>query len=155
MLYCVSMKRKKLFNCLSHNALITWSWEIKWRPKINISPLPQCLWPPNLTGWWLTSKYSYLKQNMKFESRDLGKSFDKSKTSPLPQWLFPPNFGMLSFHAELPPIKLQVIFVFIQRRKMLQLNRTHPSTSNSKEKRRTWCHYSDISFYSEVIKKES
>lgn len=92
---------------------------------------------------------------MKFESRDLGKSFDKSKTSPLPQWLFPPNFGMLSFHAELPPIKLQVIFVFIQRRKMLQLNRTHPSTSNSKEKRRTWCHYSDISFYSEVIKKES
>ena len=29
------------------------------------------------------------------------------------------------------------------------------SPNFGKEKRRTWCHYSDISFYSEVIKKES
>ena len=28
------------------------SCEIKWQIK-NISPLPHCLWPPNLTEWWI------------------------------------------------------------------------------------------------------
>lgn len=27
--------------------------------KINIFPLPQCLWPYNLTGWWLTMRSSH------------------------------------------------------------------------------------------------
>ena len=26
--------------------------EIMWRPKNIISPLTECLWPPNLAGWW-------------------------------------------------------------------------------------------------------
>ena len=30
-----------------------WSCEIMWQIK-NISLLPQSLWPPNLSGWWLT-----------------------------------------------------------------------------------------------------
>ena len=35
-----------------HDLLITWSHKITWQTKIIISPRPQCLWPPNLTGWW-------------------------------------------------------------------------------------------------------
>ena len=35
-----------------HHPLITWSFKITWRTKTIISPLPQCLWPPNLLGWW-------------------------------------------------------------------------------------------------------
>ena len=28
--------------------------KITWQTKAIIAPLPQCLWPPNLAGWWLT-----------------------------------------------------------------------------------------------------
>ena len=43
----------------SHDPLITWFYEITWQTKTIISPLPQNLWPPNLTGWWLTLRGSY------------------------------------------------------------------------------------------------
>ena len=38
----------------SHDPLITWYYQITWKTKTIISPIPQCLWPPNLLGWWLT-----------------------------------------------------------------------------------------------------
>ena len=30
-----------------------WSCETRWKTKTIISLLTQCLWPQNLTGWWL------------------------------------------------------------------------------------------------------
>ena len=38
----------------SHKPLITWSCKIVRKAKTIISSLAQCLWPPNLAGWWLT-----------------------------------------------------------------------------------------------------
>ena len=37
-----------LLTMKSHEPLITWSCEITWQTKTAISPLSQCLWPPNL-----------------------------------------------------------------------------------------------------------
>ena len=31
--------------------LVTWPFEITWQTINTISPLPQCLWQPNLAGW--------------------------------------------------------------------------------------------------------
>ena len=42
----------------SHDSLITWSCDITWQDKVITSPLPQCLWPWNLVGWWLILKGS-------------------------------------------------------------------------------------------------
>ena len=39
----------------SHDGLTIWSCKIPWQTKSIISPLPQCLWPPNLAGWWLAN----------------------------------------------------------------------------------------------------
>ena len=39
---------------MSHGPLITWSYEIRWQTKTIKSPLPQCLWLPNLVWWRLT-----------------------------------------------------------------------------------------------------
>ena len=35
----------------SHDSLIMWPCEITWQTKTTISPLSECLWPPNLAGW--------------------------------------------------------------------------------------------------------
>ena len=48
----------------SFDPLISWPSEITWQNKNikRISPMLQCLWPPNLVGWWFTSRsyqYSY------------------------------------------------------------------------------------------------
>ena len=43
----------------SHDSFITWSWEIMLQTKTTISPIPQCLWPPNLVGRWLTLSGSH------------------------------------------------------------------------------------------------
>ena len=40
----------------SHHPLITWSCKITWQTKTILSPLPQCLWPWNIVGWWLILK---------------------------------------------------------------------------------------------------
>ena len=49
----------------SHEALTMWSYEITWKIK-NISPIPLCLWPPNLAGCWLSLSNSQLKVNQLF-----------------------------------------------------------------------------------------
>ena len=47
----------------SHNAFITWSWEITWRAETIMSPIPQCVWQPNLfttcLQWLLLTIKSY------------------------------------------------------------------------------------------------
>ena len=32
----------------------------KSRDKLKLSPQPQCLWPPDLSGWWVSLSGSYL-----------------------------------------------------------------------------------------------
>ena len=44
----------------SHDPLITSSYDITWKDKTIISPVSQCLWSPNLVGWWLILIYVYL-----------------------------------------------------------------------------------------------
>ena len=51
--------------------LIMWFYEITWQTKTIISPLQQCLWPPNLGGWWLTLMDSHLESHMTLLSRSL------------------------------------------------------------------------------------
>ena len=41
-----------------HDRLIRWSCDITWQSKV-VSPLPQCLWPPNLTRLGLTMRCFY------------------------------------------------------------------------------------------------
>ena len=43
----------------SYNPLIICSFKITWQTKTIIYPLPECLWPPNLEGRWLTLWGSY------------------------------------------------------------------------------------------------
>ena len=43
----------------SHNPKVTWFCEITWQTKTIISPLPQCLRPPNLAKLWVTMSGSY------------------------------------------------------------------------------------------------
>ena len=45
---------KGLLSIKSHDLLNTWSCKITWQIKTFISPLPQCIWQPNLVGCWLT-----------------------------------------------------------------------------------------------------
>ena len=41
------------------NHLVTWSCYIMWKTKTIIFSLLQCLWTPNLVGWWLTLRDCY------------------------------------------------------------------------------------------------
>ena len=47
----------------SHNAFITWSCEITWQTETIMSPIPQCVWKPNLVTtclqWLLLTIKSY------------------------------------------------------------------------------------------------
>ena len=54
---------KRLLAIKSFYALITWSWKIMWQTKTIIPPQPQCLWPPNLLGWWCNLVLSKLIKN--------------------------------------------------------------------------------------------
>ena len=40
-----------LLQIKKHEPLITWSCEITWQAKTNVSPLSHCLWSQNLIGW--------------------------------------------------------------------------------------------------------
>ena len=42
----------------SQNSLNVWSRKVTWKIK-NTFPLSQCLWPPNLSGWWHTARSSH------------------------------------------------------------------------------------------------
>ena len=69
----------KLLPIKSYDPLIPWSCEITWHTKTITSPLPQCLWPPNLTSWWLTLRGSYPQRYSTIWSRGLTRSLDKLK----------------------------------------------------------------------------
>ena len=46
----------------SYDALIMRSFKITWQRKTIRSPLPECLRPPTLAGWWLTfSRLPHIK----------------------------------------------------------------------------------------------
>ena len=58
----------------------------------NISPLPQCLWPPNLAKWWLTMTGSQPHNPLiRWSSRITWRI--KNIVSPLPQGLQLPNLA--------------------------------------------------------------
>ena len=59
--------------------LITWSCKIAWQTKTILSPLPQCLWPPNMAGWWLTLSGSHPPSYSTLWSRDPVRLRDKLK----------------------------------------------------------------------------
>ena len=63
----------------SYEFLITWSCETTWKTKTIISIIPQCLWPPNLAGWWVTLTGYYLKSYSTLWSLGLARSRDKLK----------------------------------------------------------------------------
>ena len=65
---------------LAHNPLTLWSCKIMWQMKTIISPLPQCLWLPNLVGWWLNLRGSYPSSHMTLWSCGLMRSHDKLET---------------------------------------------------------------------------
>ena len=51
---------------------LTWSSKITRQTKTIISPLPQCLWPSNLTRWWLTLSAFYHKVTWPYNHMVLG-----------------------------------------------------------------------------------
>ena len=60
----------------------------------NISPLPQCLRPPNLTGWWLTKRASHQKHQKPFDHMVLLDHVTKwNHQIPLPQCPWLPNLA--------------------------------------------------------------
>ena len=62
----------------SYNRLAAWSCKITSLTKTIISPIPQCLWLPNLKGWWLTLRGSYPCYST-FSLRRLPRSCDNIK----------------------------------------------------------------------------
>ena len=57
--------------------LIKCSYQITRQTKTILSLLPKCLWPQNLTWWWLTTMSYNSKSHMIFKSRVLVGSRDK------------------------------------------------------------------------------
>ena len=60
---------EKILPRKSRNSLSTWSHEVTWLIKNVISPFPQDLWSPNLTGWWLMIRSNKLESRISFQSR--------------------------------------------------------------------------------------
>ena len=50
-----------------------------WETKTVLFPIPQCLWPPNLVGWWLTLSGSHPSNHLTHWSRGLARLHDKLK----------------------------------------------------------------------------
>ena len=91
----------------------TWSCKIVLQTEAIISPLPQCLWPPNMAGYFLTLTGSLQESHMALKFCGHVRSHDKLKTSP---WsLSMANIlGKGVRHNELPPIKsLSVNRIFL------------------------------------------
>ena len=63
----------------SHDHLFTWSCEIMWETWNIVFPLPECLWAPNLVGWWLTLRSSYPWNYLGLWFRSLARSREKLK----------------------------------------------------------------------------
>ena len=71
---------KGLIPIESYGPLIIRSCMISWQIETIMSPLPQCLWPPNLEGWWSTLKGSFPLSLMALKWRGLLELRDESKT---------------------------------------------------------------------------
>ena len=58
-----------------------WRHHVKmtWKKPV-IFPLPQCLWLPNLAGWWIALSGFYTQYYSALYSRGLARSRDKLKT---------------------------------------------------------------------------
>ena len=69
-----------------HGPLIIWFCKIISQTRTIISQLPQCLWPPNLTEWWVILRGPF-PGHMDLKLLGPARSRDKLKTSPLPQCL--------------------------------------------------------------------
>ena len=57
----------------SFDPLITWPYEMTWQTKSIISPIPQCLWPPNLVGCWLILMECKLSNHLGLSSHGLAR----------------------------------------------------------------------------------
>ena len=76
-------KLQKLLPIMLLYPLVAWFCEITWQAKTIISPLPQCLWSPKLSRWWLTLSSFYPKCYSTLWARSLARSRDILKTSSL------------------------------------------------------------------------
>ena len=54
---------EKLLPIKSHDPLIICSYKITWQTKTIISQRLECLWSPNMVGWWLTLRAPNCKVN--------------------------------------------------------------------------------------------
>ena len=91
--------------------MITWSCEIR-RQTINItSSLQHYLWPPNLAGWSLTLRHSYLKGHMALDSLSLVRLRDKLKPYLNYQKSYKHQTCQDSHHEELPLIKSYISLI--------------------------------------------
>ena len=84
---------KMLLTLKSRDAWVTWSCEITWPIKTIHSPLPLCLSPPNVTGWWLTEELAIKphEPSTTWSCKILWQT--RIIKSPLPQCLWPPNLA--------------------------------------------------------------
>ena len=48
----------------TQNHIILWSYVVSWQIKNVISPVPQILWTPSLTGWWLMTWEKHSKNHI-------------------------------------------------------------------------------------------
>ena len=64
---------------MSHDPLTTYSREVMWQIKSLMSPIPQNLWPPNLTGGWLMIRRIHAWCHMTLWLRGYVMSRDKLK----------------------------------------------------------------------------
>ena len=77
----LATKRGRMVTCLnelltikSHDPFIIRFCQITWQNKPLISPLPQCLQPPNMVAWWLTLRSSQLKSHNTNEKHHISTS---------------------------------------------------------------------------------
>ena len=66
-----------------NDPLMKYSYKITLQTTNIVSPLTQCLMPPNLAGWWLTIKGSHPYCHTILQSYGLVKSLDKLNVLPL------------------------------------------------------------------------
>ena len=83
--------------------LIMWSGEVTYQIK-NISPLLQCPWSPNLSGWWHTAKKSHSEIHMTPQWGGIERSRHKLNQFCLHlQKTYEPELGkMLTYRERLP-----------------------------------------------------
>ena len=63
----------------SHSSLVTWSYEIMQQILQIISLIPQGLWAPNLTGWWIMIRGHIPQSHMKSHDRKKALYFNSTR----------------------------------------------------------------------------